>query len=69
MTRLARQEPHQFEAWFAKLGFQGLSQGTLTLTCESIFAQRYIEAHLTRPLIRTVEEELGPIERIAFVRD
>lgn len=66
MARLASDEPNQFNAWFAKLGFCSFVGGTLTLSCESTFAQRYIDAHLTHVLLRVVEDEMGPVARIVF---
>ena len=66
MARLARQDPHRFEAWYARLEFAGCDGGVLSLRCPSKFAQRYIEQHLLRALVSAVEEELGPIDRLEF---
>lgn len=66
MARLSQDEPNQFEAWFARLSFVSFERATLSITAPSPFVQRYIEAHLTRPLLRAVEEEMGPVERIVF---
>lgn len=67
MAQLSRSDPNQFEAWFSKLRFVGLEAGHLRITSPGQFVQRYIEAHLTRPLVAAVEAELGPVARISFV--
>jgi hypothetical protein len=66
MTRLAQDNADQFKAWFSQLQFIGFTGGVLTLRTPSKFAQRYIETHLTRPLLRAVEAELGPVTRLEF---
>lgn len=64
MAHLARSEPDQFKSWFSRLEFVGLDSGILTVKCPSTFVRRYIETHLTRPLLRAAQEELGPIDKV-----
>ncbi len=66
MSRLAQDNADQFKAWFSQLQFIDFTAGVLTLRTPSKFAQRYIETHLTRPLLAAVEAELGPVTKLAF---
>lgn len=66
MAQLAQDQPNQYEAWFARLSYLGFENGMLRLKCQSVFVQRYIEAHLVRPLLTAAEAELGPIDRLIF---
>lgn len=64
--RLAQADAAVFQAWFAQLGFVSCSDGMLTLTAPSRFAQRYIETHLLRRLLAAAEPEFGPLRTLAF---
>lgn len=66
LARLTRDNADQVRAWYGQLEFSGFEQGRLRLRAPSKFAQRYIETHLTRPLISAVEAEMGPVTRIEF---
>lgn len=66
LTRLQRENPDQYRAWFAQIGFVSCARGILRLRAQSKFTQRYIETHLTRPLLAAAEAELGPIKRIEY---
>lgn len=66
LSRLTRANADQVKVWYGQLVFEGFDKGTLSLRAPSKFAQRYIETHLTRPLIAAVEAEMGPVSRIEF---
>lgn len=66
MRRLAHENGDQFKAWFAPLVYMGFERGVLRLRAPSKFAQRYIETHLIRALVRAAEAEHGPIQRVEF---
>jgi chromosomal replication initiation ATPase DnaA len=66
MAQLSRENGDQFKAWFSQLEYVSFEGGVLVLRTPSKFAQRYIETHLSRPLVTAVEAELGPVTRIEF---
>jgi len=66
MAQLSRENGDQFKAWFSQLEYVSFEGGVLLLRTPSKFAQRYIETHLSRPLVTAVEAELGPVTRIEF---
>tara|TARA_R110000765_G_scaffold79015_3_gene155552 strand:+ start:210 stop:899 length:690 start_codon:yes stop_codon:yes gene_type:complete len=66
MARLAQGNKDQFKAWFSQLQLISFEAGILRLKAPSKFAQRYIETHLSGPLLTAVEAELGPVMRVEF---
>lgn len=66
MIRLERSDKAQFDAWFRRLAHLTTDAGIITLTCPSVFIQRYIETHLMQPLLTALEGEFGKIRSVIF---
>jgi len=66
MSTLAAENPHLFDAWFARLTFFDLERGVLRLKAPSKFIQRYLETHHMRVLVSAVEKELGTVDQVQF---
>lgn len=66
MAALAVTSPDVAGAWFARIDFVGFDHGILRLRTPSLFFRRYLETHLMGTLLRAVEAEMGPVQKVEF---
>ncbi len=59
---LRAQDESVFRNWFARLQYESFAERSLCLRAESSFMARYIETHLSQPLMAAAIQVFGPVE-------
>ena len=64
LQRLKADNLALYTNWYSTLSLEGLEAGVLCVKAPNEFVARYVETHLAGEMVRAVETQMGPVDRI-----